>query len=135
MRHAIAARAGSQRLYAVGTLGSNASCHWGFGHDGTGRAKSPGPSPYRLRRRLDLPVGQIGIAQSHLHLGLAEQPCDDRYGNAVHHSLPGSRTGGVLWPQVMPHAELPRCGHVALLMQSAHACMTGRRPLSRSLRA
>ena len=44
-----------------------------------------GADPFR--RRLDVAVRQVSVAQRHLHVGVAQQARDHRQGHSVHHGM------------------------------------------------
>ena len=62
-----------------------------------------------LRRRLDIPIGDMRVAQGHPHVPVAEQPRDDRQRDALHDRVAGEGMAQIVEARVFqpgPHLDL-----------------------------
>ena len=64
-------------------------------HDGPNRL----PDPFGCG--LDFPVPEMGIAQRHTHIVVAEQPGYNRHGYAPHHRVAGKRMAEVVKADIL----------------------------------
>ena len=76
-----------------------------------------------LCRGLDIRVREMGVTQSHSHVAVAEQPRDDRHGNAVHDGVSGHRAAKIVQAHILdsdlladpvPEREMGSCGRPGL---------------------
>ena len=54
-----------------------------------------------LGRGLDFPVPEMGVAQCHAHIAVAEQPRDDRHRYPVHHRVARQRMAQVVKADIL----------------------------------